>query len=162
VSNIKFILSLKNINYLDVSNYRENNQLNIYRNPSCLLAKIVFYLKNLQSLDVSGTNLGGADMFNLKEEIEYIKRKLEEEIIDFDDFSEEEFKRERLQFLNNISYRNCNESKISGLFVFKYILLLFYSGEIKIIKITFFMSKSIVFYVKKCMLIYYFSHLKEY
>ncbi len=108
IRNLNFIISLKNINYLDVSKYREKNQLNIYRNPSCLLAKIVFYLKNL----------GGEDMFNLEEEIEYIKRKLEEEIIDFDDFSEEEFKRERLQFLNNISYRNCNESKISGLFVF--------------------------------------------
>jgi Zyg-11 protein homolog len=114
-SNLNFIISLKNINYLDVSNYREKNQLNTYRNPSCLLAKIVFYLKNLQSLDISGTNLGGPEMFKLEEEIEYIKRKLEQEMLNFDDFSQEEFKRERLEFLKNISHKNCNESKISGL-----------------------------------------------
>ena len=112
-SNIDFILCLRNINYLDVSNYREKNLLNTYKNPSRVLARLVFYLKNLQSLDISGTNLGGADMFKLDEEIEYIKVKLEEDMSAHED--DEDFKRERLEFLSNISAENCNESNISGL-----------------------------------------------
>ena len=112
VLNSKFILSLRKLNYLDISNYREKPLLNVYKNPSCLLAKLVLYLKNLHSLDISGTNLGGADLFKIEDEIEYIKGKL---LAELQNEINDEFKTERIQFLNSLTPSNCNQSKISGL-----------------------------------------------
>jgi hypothetical protein len=114
VLNLKFILSLRNLNYLDISNYREKNMPNVYKNSSYLLAKLVFYLKNLHSIDISGTNLGGPDLFNVEDEIKYIKTKLLQELDDNDDVVavDEDFKNERNEFLKNLTN---NSSKIIGL-----------------------------------------------
>jgi hypothetical protein len=81
-ANLKFILKLKNLRHLDVTNCREKPPLNRYKNPSLLLAKLVYHLTNLTSLDISGTNLTGSTIFKEQDEIDYIKKRLYDDLID--------------------------------------------------------------------------------
>jgi len=81
-ANLSFILRLKSLKYLDVSNCREKFPMNSYKNPSLFLAKLVYHLTSLKSLDISGTNLGGSVIFKEAEEIDYIKKRLYEDLID--------------------------------------------------------------------------------
>lgn len=109
-ANLLFILKLKNLKHLDVSNCREKFPLNTYKNPSLFLAKLVFHLTSLKYLDISGTNLGGSVIFKEAEEIDYIKKRLYEDLIDeensFKDVKLDQFETIKsgvsgLMFLNN-------------------------------------------------------------
>jgi Zyg-11 family protein len=84
-ANFKFILKLKILQKLDLSNCKEKP--NVYKSPSLVLAKIAFHLKKLAWLDISGTNLIGSSLFKEEEEINYIKKKLYEDLVDeFNDY----------------------------------------------------------------------------
>ena len=79
-SNLPYLLKLQKLKHLDLSNCREKLPLNSYKNPSLVLAKIVYHLTMLSSLDISGTNLGGSTIFKEADEIEYIKKRLYEDL----------------------------------------------------------------------------------
>ena len=81
-ANMKYLLQMKQIRHLDVSNCREKPPVNLYKNASVQLAKLVYHLTNLTHLDISGTNLGGTSIFKELDEIEYIKKKLYEDLVD--------------------------------------------------------------------------------
>jgi hypothetical protein len=91
-ANFKYLLQMKQIKYLDISNCREKPPINQFKNASVQLAKLVYHLNNLNHLDISGTNLGGSSFFKEQEEIEYIKKKLFEDLIDeFNDYKRVKF-----------------------------------------------------------------------
>jgi hypothetical protein len=74
---LEVIIKMKNLNHLDISSYREHlPRFNEFPNASLILATIVYNLRHLKSLDISGTNLGGPIVFKDTEEIVYIKRHL--------------------------------------------------------------------------------------
>jgi hypothetical protein len=109
-ANFKYLLQMKQIKYLDISNCREKPPINQFKNASVQLAKIVYHLNNLNHLDISGTNLGGSSFFKEQEEIDYIKKKLYEDLIDelndykrvkFDDIKTIKSDIAGLMFLNN-------------------------------------------------------------
>jgi hypothetical protein len=81
-ANLSYLLKMKRVAHLDVSNCREKLPLNAYKNPSLLLGKLAFHLSSLRSLDISGTNLGGSIIFKEADEIDYIKKRLYEDLID--------------------------------------------------------------------------------
>lgn len=86
-SNLKYLLKLKQLKHLDLSNCREKPPVNIFKNASLQLAKFVYHLDKLTHLDISGTNLGGTSIFKEQEEIDYIKKKLYEDLVDeFNDY----------------------------------------------------------------------------
>jgi hypothetical protein len=62
-ANLSYLLQLKQLKHLDISNCREKCPLNVYKNPSLLLAKLVYHLTSLRSLDISGRNFGGSIVF---------------------------------------------------------------------------------------------------
>lgn len=98
-------MKLKNLRHLDVSNCREKPPLNRYKNPSLLLAKLVYHLTKLTSLDISGTNLTGMTIFKEQDEIDYIKKRL------YDDLTDEcnDYNRVKLDQINTV------KSGVSGL-----------------------------------------------
>ncbi len=53
-ANLPYLLTLKKLKLLDISNCREKTPLNSFKNPSLLLAKLVYHLTSLNSLDISG------------------------------------------------------------------------------------------------------------
>ena len=81
-ANLSYLLRLRNLKHLDVSNCREKFPLNTYKNPSLFLAKLVYHLTSIKYLDISGTNLGGSIIFKEVEEVDYIKKRLFEDLID--------------------------------------------------------------------------------
>ena len=81
-ANLAYLLKMKRVAHLDISNCREKLPLNAYKNPSLLLGKLAFHLSSLRSLDISGTNLGGSIIFKEADEIDYIKKRLYEDLID--------------------------------------------------------------------------------
>lgn len=109
-ANLKYILKLKSLKHLDISNCREKPPVNAYKNASVQLAKLVHHLTSLTHLDISGTNLGGTSIFKEQEEIDYIKKKLYEDLVDeFNDYQRVKLEEIRtvksdvagLMFLNN-------------------------------------------------------------
>ncbi|CAF0782583.1 unnamed protein product, partial [Brachionus calyciflorus] len=111
-ANLKFILRLKNLRHLDISNCREKPPLNRFKNPSLLLAKLVYHLSKLTWLDISGTNLTGSSIFKEQDEIDYIKKRLYEDLTDeFNDYQRVKLDKietiksgiSGLMFLNNVN-----------------------------------------------------------
>jgi len=85
-ANFKYLLQLKQLKYLDISNCREITPINKYKNASVQLAKLVYHLNKLTHLDISGTNLGD---LKEQEEIDFIKQKLYEDLIDYNEKNEQ-------------------------------------------------------------------------
>ena len=81
-ANLGSILRLSNLRHLDISNCREKQPMNSFKNASLQLAKIAFHLTQLVSLDISGTNLGGPMIFKEADETAYIKDRLFEDLGD--------------------------------------------------------------------------------
>lgn len=76
--------------------WKKNNR---YKNPSLLLGKLAHHLTSLTSLDISGTNLTGSTIFKEQDEIDYIKKRL------YDDLSDEynDYARVKLDAIETIS-----------------------------------------------------------
>lgn len=75
-TSIDSICSLKTLVLLDLSLNRRIQESEIYKNPTIILARIIRSLPKLLSLDISGTNLGGAFAFDHDKELSYIKKEL--------------------------------------------------------------------------------------
>lgn len=73
---IDAISQLKTLVKLDISYNRRTQDAPNYTTPTLTLAKIVYSLPKLLSLDISGTNLGGTSSFDRDEELAYYHKAL--------------------------------------------------------------------------------------
>ena len=75
-ASIDAICQLKTTVVLDISYNRRTQDAPNYTTPTSTLAKIVYSLPKLLSLDISGTNLGGTSSFDRDEELAFFKKVL--------------------------------------------------------------------------------------